>query len=608
MDHHLLISLAAITVLGIGSQWLASWARLPAILFLLIIGIIVGPVLEFIHPDELFGDLLFPVVSLSVAVILFEGSLTLRFEEIKGLGKTVRNLITIGALITWVIIAISTHYLLDFSFELSFLFGAMVIVTGPTVIIPMLRTVRPNAAIANVLRWEGIVIDPLGALLAVLTFDFIISGQQQDAISSVMLTFGTIIFIGTLSGFLGGWLLGELLRRQRVPQFLRNVITLSFVFAVFVLADSVEHESGLLAVTIMGMTMANMKDMDIDDILDFKESLSLLLISALFIVLAARVELDQFIQLGWAGVGILAITMLVARPISVFVSAFGSDLTFREKLMISWIGPRGIVAAAVSSLFALRLENEGYTEAALLVPLTFLIIIGTVVIQSASAKQVGRLLKVREPSQNGLLIIGAGNVARALAKQLREHGFKTVLTDSNWENISLARMEGLETYYGNPVSEHADRNLSLVGLGKLLAISGRSSLDTLACLRFKPDFGVKNLYQLRTTREQHISEKHMVSTRHKGYELFGEKMTYGLMAQLLRSGAEIKTTTLSEEFNFDNYIEQYGDRSIPLFAIDSKGRLHIFVTNGKMKPEKEWKVISLVSPDGPLPDRTEKPA
>lgn len=608
MDHHLLISLAAITVLGIGSQWLASWARLPAILFLLIIGIIVGPVLEFIHPDELFGDLLFPVVSLSVAVILFEGSLTLRFDEIKGLGKTVRNLITIGALITWVIIAFSTHYLLDFSFELSFLFGAMVIVTGPTVIIPILRTVRPNAAIANVLRWEGIVIDPLGALLAVLTFDFIISGQQQDAISSVMLTFGMIIFIGTVSGFIGGWLLGELLRRQLVPQFLRNVITLSFVFAVFVLADSVEHESGLLAVTIMGMTMANMKDMEIDDILDFKESLSLLLISVLFIVLAARVELTQFIQLGWAGVGILAITMLVARPISVFVSAFGSDLTFREKLMISWIGPRGIVAAAVSSLFALRLENEGYTEAALLVPLTFLIIIGTVVIQSASAKQISRLLKVREPSQNGLLIIGAGNVARALAKQLRGHGFKAVLTDSNWENISLARMDGLETYYGNPVSEHAERNLSLVGLGKLLAISGRGSLDTLACLRFKPDFGVKNLYQLRTTREQHISEKHMVSTRHKGYELFGEKMTYGVMAQLLRSGAEIKTTTLSEEFNFDTYIKQYGDRSVPLFAIDNKGRLHIFVTNGKMKPEKEWKIISLVSPDGLLPERTEKPA
>ena len=598
MDHSLLISLAAITVLGIGSQWLASWARLPAILFLLITGIIVGPVLGYVHPDELFGDLLFPIVSLSVAVILFEGSLTLKFEEIRGLGSTVRNLITIGALITWIIIAYSTHYLLGFSFELSFLFGAMVIVTGPTVIIPMLRTVRPNAAIANVLRWEGIVIDPLGALLAVLTFNFIISGQQQDAISQIIMTFSMIMLIGFLGGFIGGWILGDLLRRHLVPEFLRNVITLSSVFAVFVIADTVEHEAGLLAVTIMGMTMANMDKLDIDDILDFKESLSLLLISVLFIILAARVQLTQFIELGLAGLGVLAITMLVARPISVFVSAIGSDLSSREKLMISWIGPRGIVAAAVSSLFALRLENEGYSEAALLVPLTFLIIIGTVVIQSATAKHVGNLLKVREPSRTGVLIIGAGNVARAIAKQLQELGFRVMLTDSNWENTSLARMEGLETYYGNPVSEHADRNLSLVGLGKLLAMSGRGSLDTLACLRFKADFGVKNLYQLRTTREQHIADKHIVSTRHRGYELFGDNITYGTMAQLLRNGAEIKTTTLSEEFDFDAYMEKYGERSIPLFAIDSKERLHIFVADGKMKPEKDWKVISMVRPDG----------
>ena len=604
MDNQVLISLATIAILGIGSQWLASWARLPAILFLLIIGILVGPVFDFIRPDELFGNLLFPFVSLSVAVILFEGSLTLKFEEIKGLGKTVRNLISIGALITWLVIAISTHYLLGFSFELSFLFGAMVIVTGPTVIIPMLRTVRPNAKISNILRWEGIVIDPLGALLAVLAFDFIISGQQQDAVSSVILTFGTIVLFGTLIGFITGWLLGELLRRQLVPQYLRNVITLTFVFAAFVLADTIEHESGLLAVTIMGITMANMKDMDIDDILDFKESLSLLLISALFIVLAARVQLEQFAELGWPAVGVLAITMLVARPISVFVSSIGSDLNVREKLMISWIGPRGIVAAAVSSLFALRLEDKGYTEAALLVPLTFLIIIGTVIIQSATAKHVGRFLGVREPSPTGVLIIGAGNVARAIGKQLQEHGFKVVLTDSSWENTSLARMEGLETYYGNPVSEHADRNLSLAGVGKLLAMSGRGSLDTLSCLRFKPDFGVKNVYQLRTTREQHISQKHIVSTNHRGYELFGENITYGTLAQLLRNGAEIKTTQLSEEFNFDSYLEKYGERSIPLFAIDNKQRLHIFVANGKMQPEKDWKIVSMVEPGPPVEEKT----
>ena len=594
MDHNILISIATIGVIGIACQWLAWWARLPAILFLLIIGIIVGPVLGLIEPDNLFGDLLFPFVSLSVAVILFEGSLTLKFEDIRGHGKTVRNLISIGALITWLIIAYSTHYLINFPFELAFLFGAVVIVTGPTVIIPMLRTVRPNAKIANVLRWEGITIDPLGALLAVLVFEFIISGQQHNAIGSIVLTFGKIILIGFSIGFITGWLLGELLRKQFVPQYLRNVLTLVSVAAVFVLSDSIEHESGLLAVTVMGMTMANMKEMDIDDILDFKESLSLLLISGLFIILAARIELYQITQIGWPALGILAITMLIARPISVFVSSIGSDLSFNEKLMISWIGPRGIVAAAVSALFALRLENAGYTEAALLVPLTFLIIIGTVIIQSATAKYIAKLLKVREPLPTGILIIGAGNVGRAIGKELQTQGFKVVLTDSTWENTSLARMEGLETYYGNPISEHADRHLNLLGLGKMLAISGRGSLDTLACLRFKSEFGVNNVYELKTTREKHISEKHLVSTRHRGYELFGENIDYGNLAYRLRKGAELKSTQLSDEFTFEQYKEKYDERAVPLFAVDNKHRLHIFVTNGNMKPQSGWTITGII--------------
>lgn len=597
MDNNIILSLAGIGVLGVGCQWLAWWVRLPAILFLLISGIIVGSVLELLDPDTLFGDLLFPIVSLSVAVILFEGSLTLKFDDIRGHGKTVRNLLSVGALITWFIIAYSTHYLIDFPFELAFLFGAVVIVTGPTVITPMLRTVRPNAKIANVLRWEGITIDPLGALLAVLVFDFIISGQQHNAISTIIFTFGKIILVGFSAGFINGWLLGELLRKQIVPQYLRNVITLIAVVAIYVLSDTIEQESGLIAVTIMGMTMANMKDMDIDDILDFKESLSLLLISVLFIILAARIEFYQFVQIGWPALSILAITMLVARPVSVFVSAIGSDLSINEKLMISWIGPRGIVAAAVSALFALRLENAGYAEAALLVPLTFLIIIGTVLIQSATSSYIATLLKVREPSSTGLLIIGAGNVARSIGKELQSQGFKVVLTDSSWENTSMARMDGLETYYGNPISEHADRNLNLVGLGKVLAMSGRGNLDALACLRFKSEFDVKNIYELKTTREKHITDKHLISTRHRGYELFGENIDYGNLAYRLRNGAELKSTQLSDEFTFEQYLEQYGVRVIPMFAINNKQQLQIFVSKGKMKPESGWIITGMIQPE-----------
>ena len=594
MDNNVLLSIASIGVLGIACQWFAWWVRIPSILFLLTAGILAGPVLNLLNPDVLFGNLLFPFISLSVAVILFEGSLTLKFEDIRGHGKTVSNLVTIGALITWVIIGYSTYRLLNLPIELAFLFGAIVVVTGPTVIIPMLRTVRPNSKVANVLRWEGIVIDPLGALLAVLVFDFIISGQQNNALGTIFLTFGKIIFSGFIIGFVFGWLLGELLRKQYIPQYLRNIFTLISVFAVFVLSEMIESESGLLAVTIMGITMANMKDMDIDNILDFKESLSVLLISALFIVLAARIELHELIHAGWPAIVLLGIIILIARPVSVFVSSIGSDLSFNEKLMIAWIGPRGIVAAAISALFALRLEDAGYSEAVLLVPLTFVIIIGTVVIQSTTAQHIAEFLKVREPSPTGLLIIGAGNVARAIGKELQSHGFKALTTDSTWENIRLARMDGLETYFGNPVSEHADRNLNLSGLGKLLAMSGRLNLDTLACLRFKSEFGANNVYELKTTREKHTEDKHIVSTKHRGYELFSEDADYGNLAYRLRNQAEIKSTQLSDEFTFEQYLKKYEEGIVPMFAIDNKQRLHVFVANGEMKPKPDWIIIAMI--------------
>ncbi len=594
MNSYILISLAGIGVLGIACQWLAWWARLPAILFLLLAGMIVGPVTGLLKPDELFGDLLFPMVSLSVAVILFEGSLTLKLDEIKGLGSVVRNLITVGALITWLITALTTHILIDFPYELSLLFGAVVVVTGPTVIMPMLRTVRPNAKIANILRWEGIVIDPLGALLAVLVFDFIISSQSGHALATVSLVFGRIILVGTVFGTAAAFFLGFILRRNLVPEYLRNVFSLTLVFAVYAGADNLAHESGLLAVTVMGMVLANLKNTDIDDILDFKENLSLLLISGLFIILAARVEFNQFREIGWYAFGILALMMLVTRPLAVWISTFRSDLKTTEKLLLSWISPRGIVAAAVASVFAIRLEAAGYADATFLVPLTFFIIIGTVVLQSATAKHLAHWLGVREPPPTGLLIVGSGNVARAIGKALQESGLHVILSDSNWENTSQARMGGLNTYFGNPASEHADRNLNLAGIGKMLAVTGNANQNTLASLRFKSEFGMQNIFELKTNREQIIAEKHTHSARNRGYQLFSKEITYGQIASLLRQGAEIKSTQLSDEYDYAAYISNRVEQLIPLFALDQRKRLQIFTAEKEITPGSGWTVMSLL--------------
>jgi CPA1 family monovalent cation:H+ antiporter len=594
MIEHAMITLAVIVVLGIGCQWLAWWLKLPAILFLLLAGLVVGPITGFVQPDRLFGDLLFPMVSLGVAVILFEGSLTLRVSEIKGLGSVVRNLVTIGAILNAVIIAATTHLFLDFSWEMAFLFGALVSVTGPTVIVPMLRTVRPISSLANILRWEGIIIDPLGALMAVLVFEFIVSGQDHQA----LVVFGKMLLIGGVFGAAAAYGLATLLRRHLIPEYLHNVTTLALVVGVFTGADALQNESGLLAVTVMGMILANMKHVPIEDILDFKESLSVLLISLLFIVLAARVDFKLFADVGWGAALVFLAILFIARPVMVMVSTLGSKLKWREKALLSWVAPRGIVAAAVSALFALRLQELGFANADLLVPLTFMVIIGTVVVQSATARPLAKRLKVAEPEPRGVLIVGANLVSRTIAKALTEKNFRVVIADTYWDDIRTARMEGFATYYGNVVSEHADRHLDLVGVGRLFAMSRRPALNALACTRYKNEFGANNVYSLKTAEEKGAPEKQSIATHFTGSRLFGENVTHTMLASMISKGGEIRGTQLSENFDYTSYREKYGKGLIPLFALDGRGELRVFYVGGELEPAPGWTVVSLLPPEG----------
>lgn len=603
MIEKIMFLLAMICLIGIGSQWLAWWLKIPAILLLLIAGVVVGPVTGMINPDELFGDLLFPIISLSVALILFEGGLTLRFHEIREVGHVVRNLVTIGALLTWMVIALATHAVLEFSWELSLLFGALVVVTGPTVIVPLLRTVRPQANISNILRWEGILIDPLGALLAVLVFNFIVSGRQSDPLE----TFALVIIMGTAAGAAGAFGLGIILRRHLMPEYLHNVAALSLVLTIYTVSNTITHESGLLAVTIMGILLANQKQTSIEGILDFKESLSVLLISILFIILAARMDFNEFTLLGWGSLGVIAVILFIARPLAVAVSALGSGLSWREQALLSWISPRGIVAAAVSALFALRLGDIGVANANLLIPLTFMVIISTVVLQSISARPVAALLGLAEPEPRGVLIVGANPVARAIAMELVEHDFRILLTDTNWDYVREARMAGLSAYFGNVVSEHADRHLDLVGVGQLFAMSRRPALNALACQRYKAEFGANHVFSLTTSEEKTAPEKLTIAEQIIGQRLFGRDVTYTMLSSMIGQGAEIRSTNLTEEHGFENYMAHYENKALPLFALDDKGRLKIFVAEAELKPEPGWHIISLIPADRLAGAETEIP-
>jgi len=594
-EQQILLSVGGIGAAALACQWLAWRLKLPAILFLLLCGIVAGPVLGWLSPEALFGPLLMPLVSLAVALILFEGSLTLHISQWREIGSVVHRLVTLGALTTWLVIALTTHWLLAFEWPLAILFGALTLVTGPTVIVPMLRVVRPNATIANILRWEGIVIDPIGALLAVVVYSFIIA--SGDGLSQSLITFAGVILCGCALGAAGGWLLGQVMRAQWLPEYLHNLASLAAVLGIFIAANQIVHESGLLAVTVMGMWLANMRGVDVRQILHFKENLSVLLISGLFILLAARLDLHALFSLGPAVLALLLVIQLLARPLNVLVSTAGSSLNWRERALLAWIAPRGIVAAAVSAVFAIRLDQAGHSSALLLVPLTFAVIIGTVVLQSATARPLARLLKVAEPAPSGFLLVGANLPARTLAKALQALGCRVLLTDSSWENIRAARMDGLPTYFGNPASQHADAHLDLVGLGHLLGLSPAGELNALACARLRHGSGHKRLFVQASGLENRRSDKHRASEEHRGQLVVSSPMTYLKLANRLLEGGELFSTTLTEAFGWQQYQALHGERATLLFARDAHGWVHVACPDTPLTPQAGWTLVSLIDPE-----------
>ena len=595
--HDIPLVTSLIILTGMLCQWLAWRIRLPAILFLLLAGLIAGPISGLFDPDQTFGALLMPMVSLSVAIILFEGSLTLNVAEIRSESRVVQRMVTIGALVTWVVVAVATRHLFEFSWAVSALFGAVVIVTGPTVIVPMLRTVRPSRKIANVLRWEGIAIDPVGALMAVMTYEFILASAGQDALGHVIRLFCLTILTGGFIGLLSGWIFGELIERNFVPEYLQNLAALSLVLLSFSLSNYLAHESGLLAVTVMGMWLANRPNLNIHPLLNFKEHLSILLISVLFIVLAARIDLQQLVSMGFAAVALLLVLQFIARPLKILVSTWGQDFTWQEKTLLSWIAPRGIVAAAISAIFAERLVEVGYPEAEMLVPLTFSAIIGTVVLQSATAGSLARWLGVAEPLPKGFLIVGGNALARQLAAELAKFDVRCIIADSNWENISAARMAGIETFYGNPVSEHADIHLDLSGVGNLLAMSHQRYINVISVLHYSADFGEKRVFRLASSSDLSGADKHTASSRFQGEQLFAADASYAGLLGKVSQGWTLKSTTLSESFSWDDFIDKYEGKRIPLFAIDTKGIARPFTSGRQPSLDPGVTILTLVNRD-----------
>ena len=568
-------TLALIVGAGMIAQWIAWRTQLPSIIALLIAGLTLGPVTGILEPDELLGSTLFPLVSLSVALILFEGGLDLPPRELRNTGTVVRRLITVGAIVTGVVGWYSAREIFGISNEVAIVLAAVLVVTGPTVVGPLLRFVRPAGTTGPILRAEGVLIDPIGATAALVAFELVLADETDEAVLSLLGIVGLTLVAGIGLGLGTAFLLDTALRRFLIPDQLAVPMTFAFVVASYVASNEIQEESGLLAVTVVGIYLARRDTSTIRQVLEFNESLRTLLISVLFILLAARIEADALRDVALPALAFLAVLVFVARPLAVFVST------------IRTVAPRGIVAAAVSAIFALRLEEENVADADKIVPIVFLIIIGTIVVYGFVAGPAARLLGLAEAQAHGVLIVGSHATARGLAVQLKNRSVKTILIDTDPYNVTRAIALGLSARRLSALAEDAVESLDLRGIGRLLALTSNDEVNALATGRFARVFGRREVFQLAPGKRR--SGQSAVPDEYLGRIVGVDGLTYATLDERSRQGWKVVGAAAGPVI-----VEAFADQQfIPLVRIEDE-EMAFICRNDPLPVSGE--VIGLASP------------
>ena len=598
-----MLELAGIVILGILAQWVAWKFKIPAILPLILIGLLVGPIAaaylsedgtKWIEPiwngkKGLFpGDGLYYFVSLAISIILFEGGLTLKSNEIKNVGPVITKLITLGAAITFFGAGIMAHYIFNLGWEISFLFAGLIIVTGPTVITPILRNIPLKKDISTVLKWEGILIDPIGALVAVLVFEFISVGGGSGFTKTAVMEFGKILLFGTSFGFTFAHALAYAINKKLIPHYLLNVVALSTVLLVFVESEVFAHESGLLAVVVMGMVLGNGRLKNLKELLYFKESLSVLLISILFILLSASINIEDLMLLyTWKTPVLFAIVVFVIRPLAVFSSTFNSKLKLNEKLFISWVGPRGIVAAGIASLFGSKLLKQGVEGAEYITPLVFMIVLGTVLLNATTARIFAKMIGVFLKSSDAILFVGASDPARLIANYLKEKGKRVILIDANKNFIEQAINDGLEALKIDIYDDDLTDNIELNDVGYLIALTGSDMVNKYAINSFSKAFGAHGSYKLAASKE--ILE----ATELERKSFFTPNDDYINLSEAYRENPSIIELEIETAAQYSTILDLLSkeEKSIPLF-IEKGAEIYLIPEFEKTAEVKEGLTLS----------------
>ncbi|MFD1316519.1 cation:proton antiporter [Namhaeicola litoreus] len=583
-----MLELSGIIILGILAQWAAWKLEIPAILPLILIGLLVGPFSTYLSEDGnkwiepvwdgthgLFpGERLFNFVSLAISLILFEGGLTLKKEELKNVGSVIYRLITLGTFVTLITAGIAAHYVIGLNWSISFLFSSLIVVTGPTVIAPILRNLPIKKDISTILKWEGILIDPIGALIAVLVFEFITVGSQMGSsyTKEALIEFIKIIVTGFSVGFTSAYAFTLALKNKLIPHYLLNAVVLALVLGVFVLSDLFAHESGLLSVVIMGMVLGNMKLDALKDIFYFKETISILLISILFILLSANIDIsDLELIFNWKTLILFSIVVLIIRPLGVFLSSTNSTLQKNEKIFISWVGPRGIVAAGIASLFGIKLTMQGYDDANYITPLVFMVVLGTVLLNATTARMVAKVTGVLLTKSEGILIVGASEPARLIASYLIQNDRRVVLIDSNPKHIQVAKDMHLEAIECDIFADDLLEDIELNDIGYLLALTGSTTINNFAMAKFSPYFGEEGAFKLLSAKEMQNIDSIDPST------IFSYDNDFINLSEVVRDFPNYSEVEISKKAEFKKLIKAANNQkdTIPLFLRDNLGEIHI---------------------------------
>lgn len=586
-------AIALVGAIGVGSQWIAWRLRMPAIVLMLVAGILIGPVLGIFDPARDIGPLMGPMISIAVAIILFEGGLSLNFHTLQDAVGGVRRLVYIGAPLGWLMSALSLHYVAGLSWSSAAVFGGIMIVTGPTVIAPLLRTARLSRRPATLLQWEAILNDPIGALAAVLAFEVVIALNTATTASEAMLELFIGAAVATAAGVAAGIGLSRAFKRGWVPEYMKVPVLFALLLGVFAASDAVLHESGLLAVTIMGIVIANSKLPSYEEMRRFKEHATVLLVSGVFILLAAGLDVEALGNLDWRAAAFVAVVVLVARPVTVFISLIGSGIPFREKLLVALTGPRGVVLVAVAGLFGERLLSLGFEDAALIAPLAFALVAVTVVVNGFTLAPFARLLGLTGADTPGVVIIGGSDWTTQLAEVLKKAKIPVLMTDPNFIRLRKARAAGIDTFSGDILSEAAEQRVELVSYATLIAATDNDAYNTLVTTDLAPEFGRENVFQVM--REKSESSRHQLP-RTLGGRPLGLEATHAELRDLIAQGWRFRSTRLSEEFALEDWRAESPEARL-LAQITTSGEIKFMRKNEEFKGGDGIHVIALRPPE-----------